>query len=49
MTPTTLKSASATTCPASRSSDDDGTMTEEAGRFEGLDRFECRKAVVEEH
>jgi valyl-tRNA synthetase len=26
---------------------DDGVMTEEAGRFEGMDRFECRKAVVE--
>jgi len=26
---------------------DDGKMTAEAGRFEGLDRFECRKAVVE--
>ncbi len=26
---------------------DDGTMTEAAGRFAGLDRFACRKAVVE--
>ncbi len=26
---------------------DDGCMTPEAGRFAGLDRFECRKAVVE--
>jgi len=26
--------------------DDDGRMTEEAGSFQGLDRFECRKAVV---
>ena len=26
---------------------DDGFMTEEAGAFQGLDRFECRKAVVE--
>jgi valyl-tRNA synthetase len=25
---------------------DDGNMTEEAGKFAGLDRFECRKAVV---
>lgn len=25
---------------------DDGTMTAEAGKFKGLDRFECRKAVV---
>ena len=27
---------------------DDGRMTAEAGRFQGLDRAECRKAVVEE-
>ena len=27
--------------------DDDGRMTPEAGSFHGLDRFECRKAVVE--
>ncbi len=27
--------------------DDRGFMTEEAGRFAGLERFECRKAVVE--
>ncbi len=26
---------------------DDGTMTAEAGRFAGQDRFECRKAVVQ--
>ncbi len=26
--------------------DDTGRMTAEAGRFEGMDRFECRKAVV---
>jgi len=26
---------------------DDGRMTSEAGRFEGLDRFECREAVVQ--
>ncbi|MBI9085601.1 MAG: valine--tRNA ligase [Desulfobacterales bacterium] len=26
---------------------DDGHMTEEAGRFAGLDRFECRKQVVQ--
>jgi len=25
---------------------DDGRMTSEAGRFQGLDRFECREAVV---
>ena len=27
---------------------DDGRMTADAGRFEGMDRFECRKAVVTE-
>ena len=27
--------------------DDNGRMTAETGRFEGMDRFECRKAVVE--
>ena len=26
---------------------DDGSMTEKAGRFAGLERFQCRKAVVE--
>jgi len=26
---------------------DDGDMTAEAGRFQGMDRFECRKAVVD--
>ncbi|MGB5156855.1 valine--tRNA ligase [Desulfobacterium sp. N47] len=26
--------------------DDDGKMTSDAGKFEGLDRFECRKAVI---
>ena len=34
--------------PSVKVIDDDGTMTAEAGRFEGLDRFECRKAVVAE-
>jgi valyl-tRNA synthetase len=28
--------------------DDDGKMTEDAGNFAGLDRFDCRKAAVEE-
>lgn len=27
---------------------DDGRMTDEAGKFQGLDRFECRKAVLDE-
>ncbi len=27
--------------------DDDGIMTEQAGEFKGLDRFECRKKAVE--
>jgi valyl-tRNA synthetase len=26
---------------------DDGTMTDAAGRFKGMDRFACRKAVVD--
>ena len=33
--------------PSVKVIDDDGRMSSEAGRFEGLDRFECRKAVVE--
>jgi valyl-tRNA synthetase len=27
--------------------DDNGLMTEEAGRFEGMDRFKCRESVVQ--
>ena len=27
---------------------DDGRMNENAGRFEGMDRYECRKAIVKE-
>ena len=27
---------------------DDGTMNENAGKYEGMDRFECRKAVFED-
>ena len=27
---------------------DDGTMNENAGKYQGLDRFECRKRVVED-
>ena len=27
---------------------DDGTMNEMAGKYEGLDRFECRKALIED-
>ena len=27
--------------------DDDGKMTEEAGAFKGIDRFECRKKALE--
>jgi valyl-tRNA synthetase len=33
--------------PAVKVIDDDGLMTAEAGKFQGMDRFECRKAVVE--
>ena len=34
--------------PAIKVISDDGDMTVEAGRFEGMDRFECREAVVKE-
>ena len=27
---------------------DDGRMTAEAGKYEGMDRMECRKAVLKE-
>lgn len=27
---------------------DDGTMNENAGKYEGMDRFECRKAVIKD-
>ncbi|MDL2274751.1 valine--tRNA ligase [Desulfosarcina sp. OttesenSCG-928-G10] len=33
--------------PSIKVMDDDGMMTEAAGRFCGMDRFACRKAVVE--
>ena len=33
--------------PSIKVIEDDGRMSAEAGRFEGLDRFECRRAVVE--
>jgi valyl-tRNA synthetase len=32
--------------PSIKVINDDGTMSDDAGRFKGLDRFECRKAVV---
>jgi valyl-tRNA synthetase len=32
--------------PSIKVIDDDGKMTAEAGRFAGLDRFECRKQVI---
>ena len=34
--------------PIVRVMNDDGTMNEEAGKFVGMDRYECRKAVVKE-
>jgi valyl-tRNA synthetase len=34
--------------PAVKVIGDDGFMTEEAGKFKGLDRFKCREAVVAE-
>ena len=32
--------------PAVKAIGDDGRMTAEAGKYEGMDRFECRKAVL---
>jgi len=34
--------------PAVKVIGDDGRMTAEAGKYEGMDRFECRKAVIED-
>ena len=34
--------------PVVRTMNDDGTMNELAGAYEGLDRFECRKKIVED-
>jgi valyl-tRNA synthetase len=34
--------------PSVKAIDDEGRMTEETGRFAGMDRFECRKAVLKE-
>ena len=34
--------------PVIRTMNDDGTMNEEAGKYCGLDRFECRKAIVKD-
>ena len=34
--------------PAVKVMNDDGTMNENAGKYEGLDRYECRKRLVEE-
>ncbi|MDE7439950.1 MAG: valine--tRNA ligase, partial [Clostridia bacterium] len=34
--------------PMVRVMNDDGTMNENAGKFKGLDRYECRKQLVEE-
>ena len=28
--------------------DEDGIMNDKAGKYEGMDRYECRKALVEE-
>ncbi len=32
--------------PVIKTMNDDGTMNEEAGKYQGLDRFECRKQIV---
>ncbi len=34
--------------PVIRTMNDDGTMNELAGKYQGLDRFECRKAIVKD-
>ena len=34
--------------PAIKAIGDDGKMTAEAGKYEGMDRFECRKAVLKD-
>lgn len=34
--------------PAVKVMNDDGTMNEHAGKYEGLDRYECRKRLVED-
>ena len=34
--------------PVIRVIDDDGRMNENAGKYRGMDRMECRKAVVED-
>ena len=28
--------------------DDDGTINENGGKYQGMDRYECRKAIVED-
>ena len=35
-------------CRSSASSTDDGKMNENAGKYEGMDRYEARKAIVED-
>ena len=34
--------------PVIKTMNDDGTMNEEAGKYQGLDRFECRKQIVKD-
>ena len=34
--------------PIIRTMNDDGTMNENAGKYQGLDRFECRKQIVKD-
>ncbi|MBR3804384.1 MAG: valine--tRNA ligase [Clostridia bacterium] len=34
--------------PVIKTMNDDGTMNEEAGKYAGLDRFECRKQIVKD-
>ena len=34
--------------PVIKTMNDDGTMNEEAGKYQGLDRFECRKQIIKD-
>ena len=43
-----MRSACATTLRSSASSHDDGTINENGGKYNGMDRYECRKAIVKD-
>ena len=48
MTPTTLRWESAITCRRSTCMNDDATINEKGGKYAGMDRYEARKAMVED-